>query len=122
MTEKYGSGRFCSRACANSRTHDEETKQKISESVLRTFELNPDKFPNVTSRETYYLNPKRCIICDAILPFERRKRKLCASEECAKEQRRRAAIKAGIANAKVSNPKYAYAGYYNDIFLRQVEN
>lgn len=30
MTEKFGSGRFCSRTCANSRTHSEETKQKIS--------------------------------------------------------------------------------------------
>jgi len=30
MTEKFGSGRFCSRACANSRVISEETKEKIS--------------------------------------------------------------------------------------------
>ncbi len=30
MTEKFGSGRFCSRACANSKKHSEETKLKIS--------------------------------------------------------------------------------------------
>lgn len=30
MTEKFGSGRFCCRACANSHEHSEETKQKIS--------------------------------------------------------------------------------------------
>lgn len=33
MTEKYGSGRFCSRACANSKQHSEETKQKIQAST-----------------------------------------------------------------------------------------
>ena len=33
MTEKFGSGRFCSRACANSRMHSEETKKKISKSL-----------------------------------------------------------------------------------------
>ena len=30
MTEKFGSGRFCCRACANKRNHSKETKQKIS--------------------------------------------------------------------------------------------
>lgn len=29
MAKKFGSGRFCSRACANSRSHSEETKEKI---------------------------------------------------------------------------------------------
>lgn len=31
--DKFGSGRFCSRECANSRSHSEETKKKISDSV-----------------------------------------------------------------------------------------
>jgi hypothetical protein len=30
---KFGSGRFCSRACANSRVHSEETKERISKSL-----------------------------------------------------------------------------------------
>ena len=30
MIEKFGSGRFCSRTCANRHKHSEETKQKIS--------------------------------------------------------------------------------------------
>ena len=30
MTEKFGSGRFCSRACANTRSHSEETRKKQS--------------------------------------------------------------------------------------------
>lgn len=33
MTEKYGSGRFCCRACANLRQPSENTKQKISQST-----------------------------------------------------------------------------------------
>lgn len=39
----FGSGRFCSRSCANSKKHSEETKRKISEGVLR----NPPKQPSV---------------------------------------------------------------------------
>ena len=41
LTEKFGSGRFCSRACANSRIHNEETKQKISSSLNEFFRNNP---------------------------------------------------------------------------------
>lgn len=33
MTEKFGSGRFCSRVCAHSRPQSEETKQKIGQSL-----------------------------------------------------------------------------------------
>lgn len=33
VTTNFGSGRFCSRSCANARVHSEETKQKISKSV-----------------------------------------------------------------------------------------
>ena len=33
VTSNFGSGRFCSRSCANARVHSEETKQKISKSV-----------------------------------------------------------------------------------------
>lgn len=31
--DKFGSGRFCSRSCANSHNHSEETKAKISASI-----------------------------------------------------------------------------------------
>lgn len=50
MTAKYGSGRFCSEACAKSRSQSEETKQKIRESLSKTLadqqkpELRPKKF------------------------------------------------------------------------------
>jgi len=36
MTEKFGSGRFCSRSCANSRERSEEVKEKIRKSVIES--------------------------------------------------------------------------------------
>ena len=52
MTDKYGSGRFCSRACANSRVHSKETKKKIAKSLMRD-----DKF-----RDEIY-EDKFCALC-----------------------------------------------------------
>ena len=39
VTSKYGSGRFCSRACANSRVHSDETKQKIRKTLTKHTEI-----------------------------------------------------------------------------------
>jgi hypothetical protein len=36
MAEKFGSGRFCSRACANSRERSDETKNKIRKTLQNT--------------------------------------------------------------------------------------
>lgn len=33
LTEKFATGRFCSRSCANKRIHSQETKNKISKSI-----------------------------------------------------------------------------------------
>lgn len=70
MTEYYGSGRFCSKFCANSRKHTEETKKKISDSLC-----------SKNSREIYYENPKRCIVCNNIIEYEHLRRKTC-SKRC----------------------------------------
>ena len=53
MTEKYGSGKFCSRACANSHTYTEEVKQRMSLSA------------NSTAKKAYLSSlPKRtCPVC-----------------------------------------------------------
>lgn len=37
MTEKFGSGRFCCRACANSRNQMVDIKSKISNTIKRGF-------------------------------------------------------------------------------------
>ena len=49
MTEKFGSGRFCSPSCANSRNHSEETKKKISNSVKN----NPNGWASTEWRELH---------------------------------------------------------------------
>ena len=54
MTIQYGVGRFCSRTCANSKTHSEETKQKIRASLEST----------LSSQSKANLAPKRlCCVC-----------------------------------------------------------
>lgn len=38
--DKFGSGRFCSRACANARSHSKETKDKIRKSVTKNVQCS----------------------------------------------------------------------------------
>lgn len=65
VTEYYGSGRFCSRSCANTRQHSEETKHKIQQSV----KLNPAGW---ASKEWINEHKKEkriqyCILCNNVL-------------------------------------------------------
>ena len=99
MTEKFGSGRFCSWTCSNSRDLSEETKAKISASVNAYYEdigtaglTSTRKVEYVTQSNTgktyalteqylaYIENPKICTICGSILPYEKRFRKTCCDE------------------------------------------
>lgn len=77
MTTKYGSGRFCSIVCANSRSYSLETKQKIAKTLK---ESN-------TSHELavghYNANPKYCVVCGKPLKYEQRHYKTC-SDTCYK--------------------------------------
>jgi very-short-patch-repair endonuclease len=71
MTAKYGSGRFCSEACAKSRNQSEETRQKIRESLSKTLtdkqkpELRPKKFCCICGRKIKSYNKtgycKKCL-------------------------------------------------------------
>ena len=54
MLEKFGTGRFCSRACANSRSHSDETKKKIKASLDSTL---------VAQAKPVSRNKKVCNIC-----------------------------------------------------------
>ena len=83
MTEKFGSGRFCCRACANSHIITNEQKEKISKTLRE--KVRPEKSPKtLITIENYNKNPKHCSICGKILPFEKRYLKTC-SEKCLHE-------------------------------------
>lgn len=77
MTVFYGSGRFCSRSCANTRQHSEETKAKIGKSGLNRM-YKRDISKNIIS---YERNPNRCTQCGKALSYNMRFRKTC-SDEC----------------------------------------
>ena len=55
--EKFGSGRFCSRACANARTHSAETKEKIRRGILKQTNCSCNfcgkVFTNLTARASH---------------------------------------------------------------------
>lgn len=82
MTEKFGSGRFCCRACANSRVHSQETKLKIKQTLTINFSNTERAQENdvVAAMHVveYLKNPARCLICGSIIPYEKRKNKTCS--------------------------------------------
>jgi hypothetical protein len=88
MTVKYGSGRFCSRQCANSHIQTSEIRKKISEGVRK--ELSSEEGKRRLSKldkeneKEYLKSPNRCIVCGGIIPWDVRSRKTC-SEKCLKE-------------------------------------
>ena len=75
MTEYYGSGRFCSRSCANCRCHSEETKEKITVSSDKAWLKR-----KLINREIYYKSPNKCVICNNVIPYEKRHRKTCCKD------------------------------------------
>ena len=80
MTEKFGSGRFCSRACANVRLHTEETKDKIRTAAKLSGPIL-SKTRKQQNEANYLQNPKFCCICNSIIPYTLRERSTC-SEAC----------------------------------------
>ena len=76
MTEKFGSGRFCCRSCANSKKVSEQRKLRTS-LTLKNISYKTE----YTVEELYNLDPKICIICNKTIPFDRRDQIVC-SEDC----------------------------------------
>lgn len=88
--------RFCSRKCANSRSHTDEQKRKISDSVKLSYKLNPktefQKTTGMTKAEYFSLNDnskarpnvnqvlRTCVICGK--QFEHPKPRKTCSAEC----------------------------------------
>ena len=61
MTEKFGSGRFCSRFCANSRDHSDETKDKIRQALVKPEELKKKRVRQKAEPKERKLD--FCLIC-----------------------------------------------------------
>lgn len=97
MLEKWGNGVFCSPACAHSHKHSAESKQKIRESLIETYQKSDRKKRNDSRKLNYASNPNHCEICGKVLPYNKRKNKVCckkcqnilegslARERCAKQ-------------------------------------
>lgn len=117
MTEKFGSGRFCSRACANSRLKTAAVKEKTSQATKKTKAPTHEDFV-----KKYYLNPNYCKICGKVLEFNLRFKTLC-SRECVRQQNKENASKAGRISASVKikrskNEIYFYelcTQYFKDV-------
>ena len=91
MTEKFGSGRFCCKSCANRRTHSEETKRKIGSSITSIVHsqqgsklINLTRLNHIKAKERYEQNPNYCIVCNGIIPYEKRTNQTCG-EICHKK-------------------------------------
>lgn len=111
LTKYYGSGRFCSKFCANAKHHTLETKQKIGISNHR----NALYMRNV---ELYLANPKYCVICGAVISYDNRHRntcsKVCKNKLCSINAKNRGL--GGYIQFSGNNRKNkgTYMGYYCD--------
>jgi hypothetical protein len=113
MTEKFGSGRFCSKSCANSRDRSEETKRKISKSVSDTSQIKQVKQKNI---EIYEENPKYCKICQEKISYDRRFSNTCEARACqiawaAHQSKGKAG---GLRHGAGTGKQGWYKGYYCD--------
>ena len=66
MTKKFGSGRFCSRACANARIHSDETIQKITKSVLKNLPEKEKRYCSICGKELYAIDNKHGLCADCL--------------------------------------------------------
>ena len=111
MTELYGSGRFCSRYCANSRSHTDTTKALISNSVRSSVSYvkaqERKKLEYISTLETRY-----CSICGRELPLE--SKRVTCSTECLSEAFRRNAKNNKIGGPS-KNSSYGKRGTYKGI-------
>ena len=84
MTEKFGSGIFCSRSCANTRIMSKTTKENISNGVKSSSKCRENNYKRKRKKlNEYLLNPKLCKYCGQPLQFEHKNQAYC-SEQCRK--------------------------------------
>lgn len=80
MTEKFGSGRFCSKQCANSRTNSGPKSKKVKS--LNASQIEIKTHLKKLAEEEYNKDPKLCPICGEKLPYSKRNRHTCGKKDC----------------------------------------
>lgn len=119
MLTKFGSGRFCSRACANSRTRTSDSKAKVSEAMRTSEKISQKK---LAVRSAYALNPKKCSVCGSILSWEQRKLSTCGNQSCIAERIRTGGLTGGLksvqaqASVRRSKNEIFFASLCKDAF------
>ena len=127
MTEKFGSGRFCSRACANSRIVTDTHRQKTSASLkninriarITNTTINSSVQRHIKAKHAYDQNPHCCAICKVVLPYNKRYRKLCGNATCQSIYLSQALTKAH-AEGRHPNFKYHNEESYPEKYFKQV--
>ena len=80
MLQKFGSGKFCSRKCSNSRTFSKDSLAKKSESAKISGQIR-GAAEHAINLANYNSAPALCTMCGGALSWERRNRKVC-SKSC----------------------------------------
>lgn len=118
MTAKFGSGRFCSRSCANAKTHSEKTKQRIRNSCIAYNQKtgSENHFGHLQAVTRYLNNPKHCSVCGTQLSYEQRYNTTC-SKTCHKKllSQIHSAIAAKVNDSFYSHLKNCRSGYFKGI-------
>lgn len=76
MTEKYGSGRFCCKSCANSHVKH----GRYINNILQAKKHLSIKSTHKYQLEKYLSNIPKCVICGKSLEYKKRKNKTCCPE------------------------------------------
>lgn len=107
MTEKYGSGRFCSHSCANRRPHSQASKEKLLNTLRnKTYTIQEE------NRKAYNSNPNLCVICGSPIEYEKRTNKTCC-KQCADKLLSLKAVERCSKNIHYTNVRgrYKYGTY-----------
>ena len=121
MTKKFGAGRFCSKACANSHECTEDTRNKIKQSLITFYEDPEARLLQVRRGKTtselqaeyaeYLQTPRLCCICNKPIPYKERHRQTC-SKDCYKALAAENAKKNKLGGLTEACGKYSKKGRY----------
>ena len=112
VLEYFGSGRFCSRACANSRTWDTDHKQQLSISIKKP---NSKSTLRLDTRKTLYKSkPNYCVMCNTALSYEKRHNKTC-SIDCLRKYLSKVAKNSNFGGLTSGGAHFSKKGCYHNI-------